>query len=160
MKPTLFYKKGWPTVLPLIAITALPGPLESATYRWTDNEGNVVYSQTPPPDGRNRDLIKAPPPPAEPPDEAQQKLQQQIDQLQQSREARQQSKQQSEQTKQQEERLARDCASARNDLKMLREGSRRLYRRDDGTVSRLTETEKNTRTQQAETFIKENCRQD
>lgn len=156
MKRTLIFTLRWAIAL-LVSWSLMISPVSAKTYRWTDDSGNTVYSQTPPPDGRSRETVKAPPPPAESPEAAQKKLQEQIDQLKGQREARQESKQKSEQAKQEAAALARDCETARNNLQTLRQGTRRLYRSHDGSVSRLSEEEKNTRIREAEAFIQEKC---
>ncbi|WP_419611171.1 DUF4124 domain-containing protein [Thiolapillus sp.] len=59
-------------------------------YRWTDDEGDVVYSQTPPPDNRPVKPIAPPPPPAENTSQIQQqtqKLQEQLDNIARERQA-------------------------------------------------------------------------
>ncbi|WP_419592662.1 DUF4124 domain-containing protein, partial [Thiolapillus sp.] len=57
---------------------------------WTDDEGDVVYSQTPPPDNRPVKPIAPPPPPAENTSQIQQqtqKLQEQLDNIARERQA-------------------------------------------------------------------------
>ncbi len=52
-------------ILAILALLAPPAA-DAATYKWRDADGNVVYSQIPPPDGRATQRLKPPPPPPEP----------------------------------------------------------------------------------------------
>ena len=157
MENALIYaRKGLIALLLLLPLTT---ELVSAkTYRWTDADGNVVYSQVPPRDGREATTVGAPPPPAESPEVAKQRLQEQIERLNQQRESRNLSKQQAQESKQQAEASAKNCEMARHNLEALRQGTRRLYRNKDGSYSRLTEEEVNSRAQETKSFIAENCK--
>ena len=48
--------------LALLFIGSVP---QARTYRWTDESGGIVYSQTPPPSGVEADIIDTPNPPSE-----------------------------------------------------------------------------------------------
>lgn len=50
-------------VLTLFAILVLSAVAQAEVYKWVDDLGNVVYSQSPPPDSRDVDTVVVPPPP-------------------------------------------------------------------------------------------------
>lgn len=47
----------------VVCLCLLAGTAQAATYKWVDEEGNVQYSQSPPPPGVEGETIKPPPPP-------------------------------------------------------------------------------------------------
>ncbi len=53
-------KASW---IPFLAMLAVSGP-HAGIYRWTDAEGNVHFSQTPPPDIQAEPVTVHPPPPS------------------------------------------------------------------------------------------------
>ena len=80
------------TFLPsiLLGLFLVTSQAFAGMYRWTDDEGDVVYSQTPPPDNRPVKPIAPPPPPAENTSQIQQqtqKLQEQLDNIARERQA-------------------------------------------------------------------------
>lgn len=156
MKTTLIFAIKWIIAL-LVTCPLVLNPVAAKTYRWIDNKGNTVYSQTPPPDHRESSVVDAPPPPAESPEAARKRLQEQIQNLDAQREARHEGKQKAAEEKQKASTTARDCEIARHNLEALRQGTRRLYRNEDGSFSRLSEEEKTARTEQANAYIKDNC---
>lgn len=52
-------------ILLLAGALALPLSVSAAIYKWTDSDGHVHYSQSPPPDGRPAEEIKPPPDPTD-----------------------------------------------------------------------------------------------
>ncbi|HKJ76593.1 MAG TPA: DUF4124 domain-containing protein, partial [Gammaproteobacteria bacterium] len=54
------------TVLPWALCLAFAGPVAAAMYKWTDADGNVHYSQTPPPSGQAEEMAPPPPSPLSP----------------------------------------------------------------------------------------------
>lgn len=53
------------SILLLAAALALPLCASAAIYKWTDSNGHVHYSQSPPPDGRPAEEIKPAPDPTD-----------------------------------------------------------------------------------------------
>jgi len=137
----------------LVTTQALAG-----MYRWTDDQGNVVYSQTPPPDNRPVKPIAPPPPPAAAPQEARekvQKLQQQLDNIAAERKEKQQEQEQAEQ-----ERKARaeKCTAAKKALQTIKERpSSTLWRLPDGSYQRFTVEERETQIGALNKSIQKNC---
>lgn len=52
--------------LSLIALLVLSTTVPAEIYRWVDDLGNPVYSQSPPPDSRDVDTVEVAPPPVHP----------------------------------------------------------------------------------------------
>ncbi len=153
MKTTLLYSG--------LALFLAGMPVSSAMagmYRWVDDQGNVVYSQQPPPDNRDVRQIAPPPPPAEKTENASQsirELQKKLDAAAQERR-----KAMDEKTKAKAEQAQRKkrCQAARQDLKTLNERPpNTLYNMPDGQWKRLTPQERAERIKILNDAIETNC---
>src|ERR1700752_2124654 len=49
-----------------LALVLTAAPAAAALYKWTDASGRVVYSDQPPPGNLKSEILKGPPPPANP----------------------------------------------------------------------------------------------
>lgn len=145
------------TLLGLLAI-AIPTFAAKGTYVYTDEDGNKVYSQFPPPAGTESRTVKPPPPPAETPEEARQRLQDRQQLLEDVREDRQLEADKQAEADQEKERAAKNCEAARQNLQNLSGNARRLFRNSDGTYSRMTDEEHQTKRAEAEKIIAEDCK--
>jgi len=135
----------------------LAGPALADTYRWTDDQGQIIYSQLPPPDDRPYTRIGTPPPPA---DAAGDKAR--LEALRQGladrREDRELSRQKQQDTAQDQAIRDKNCITARANLRTLQSGGNRLVRLPDGSYTRFTPEERQRRVEEAQRYIKENCR--
>ncbi len=126
-------------------------------YQWTDEKGRKHFSQTPPPSGQySQKEIKVSPPA----DQAAAKAR--LDKLREQRKKAQAEKQQQKEAAQRQASKAkqrqRNCDNARQHLQGLELRPRVLLRNpDDGSVTRLTEEERQQRIDQAKEQIKEYC---
>ncbi|WP_457668698.1 DUF4124 domain-containing protein [Thiolapillus sp.] len=140
--------------LVLISMQSLAG-----MYRWTDDEGNVVYSQTPPPDNRPVKPIAPPPPPAENTEQVQQetrKLQEQLDEINKKRNEQKQKQQEAAREKKQK---AERCKVARGNLKSIQEKPpNTLWGLPDGSYQRFTVEERQKEIDKLNKIINENCK--
>ena len=74
-------KKISPAILSMLLFSQIP-IVSAEMYRWTDDQGNVTYSQSPPPDDRPVTTVAPPPPPsAEEAAASRERLDRQIEQL-------------------------------------------------------------------------------
>ncbi len=146
----------------LLAVTAAlaltTAQVLAKMYRWTDDQGNVVYSQTPPPDDRPVKSIAPPPPPTDNPGEIQKetlKLQEQLDNLARERKEK---KQQQRQAKEEKKAKAKNCSLARQNLKAIEEKPpNTLWGLPDGSYKRFTMEERQKKIDAMNKIIKENC---
>jgi hypothetical protein len=125
-------------------------------YRWVDEHGVTVYSQSPPPEGEARQ-IRPPPPPAESPEAIQHNLTEQLQRLHDAREDREVADQARRQQQERQELKRRNCAAARANLTNLERLGGGLLQLPDGQYVRLTEEERQTRMTEARQQISENC---
>lgn len=137
----------------LIALCAAAAPVAAALYKWTDANGVVHYTQTPPVSGPYESLRPAPPPGAAPAREATQKFLEQAER----REAE-QAKARAE-ARQRAAEAARRCRDARARLALLEERTpRRLaVQQENGELARMTVEEWEARKAQAQKVIEASC---
>lgn len=143
-------------VAALLCITASALAAEGF-HKWYDENGQVVYSQFAPPEGRDGEVVEPPPPPAEDPAVAQRRLQ---EQQQRTADFLEDKELASEKAAEQQAALDRDqerCARARENLRLLTGRSRQLFQMPDGTVTRLSEEERQARRAEMQTIIDESC---
>jgi type IV secretory pathway VirB10-like protein len=130
----------------------------SKMYRWTDDNGNVVYSQTPPPDSRPVKSITAPPPPAVKPEEAQEKtqeFQQKLDKIAKEREKA--KKKQAKKKEQAKADSARCEAARKNRETLINRPPNTLWGLPDGTFQRFTVDEREQKLETLNKAIREYC---
>lgn len=127
-------------------------------YKWVDENGEVVYSQFPPPDGRATQTIKPPPPPALAPEQAQQRLDQQRQRLADSREDRELAARESAEQEQKARISRQRCEAARHNLAGLNGPARQLFKAPDGEYRRLSEEQRERERADLKKIIAEECR--
>ena len=144
----------------IIATLLLQSPLIAASYKWTDNSGEVHYTQTPPPSGIDSQVIQGAPPPAESGQtirQEQQKLQQQLDAMEERRDER---KKEETIEKQHQELIKineKNCIIAENNLAKLHQGGIKRYLTPEGEVIRLTEEDRQRRITEAKKQVEKIC---
>ena len=127
-------------------------------YKWTDDEGEVHYTQYPPP-GRASEAMRPPPPlPAQSAQSADTKLQEQLETIKQQDAQQQQNIAEQKQQAEIQKIRKQNCETARQNLVNLQRGGNVRYRDADGQVVRLTEEERQKRIEETNAQIKENCK--
>jgi hypothetical protein len=130
-----------------------------AMYRWVDESGSVIYSQSPPPDGRDATAVRPPPPPPEPPEAARQRLDERLKAADEAR------KSQAEQQKKEAETRSRDadkrknCDAARRNLELIENRPpQSRFQTPDGDVRRYTDEDRAAELKKLREFLEKNCR--
>ena len=141
----------------LIGLILLPSLACAASYQWKDADGNTVYSQFPPPEGREAARIVVPPPPAAEPKAAKQQLLDMQQRLANSREDRGLENEKQQKARADADRRAENCRKARNNLQALQQRARQLIREGSGEYRRYTPEEKAKKTAENQKIVKENC---
>lgn len=127
-------------------------------YKWADQNGEIQYTQMPPPAGVEVLEIRSAPPPADNPAAENARLQQQVEAMDERMEERQAAAARSEQQARNAEIRKQNCINARKNLGELQQGGIKRYRLPDGSVLRLTEEDRLKRIAETETEITENCK--
>jgi hypothetical protein len=140
----------------LIAVLA-PLTAPADIYRWVDESGVTVYSQWPAPSG---DAVRVDTPTG--PGEAEraaaeQRLQQQLEQLQDVADERKATAEERAQAAELARRRTDNCTKARNNLATLQNLGPRMVRKPDGSYARMTQEEVAAEMRTAREQIDEYC---
>jgi len=138
--------------MPLLAALILLGPLAvcAKMYKWTDSEGNVHYTQKPPPENVSGEELKAMPktsfgetPPADEPQKAENQTtsppSDDISQLT------------------PEQLQQRNCEKAKANHEALKNNTRVVITGEDNKLHELSESERQAKLEQAQQFVDKYC---
>jgi hypothetical protein len=146
------------TVICALLVFTAPSPAADSQnmYKWTDDQGEVHYTQFPPP-GRKTEKLQPPPPPAESPNASGNDLQQQLDAVEQQNDKQQQVIKDADQREEIKKIRKKNCETAHKNLINLERGGNVRYMGPNGEAIRLTEEERQKRIDETNVQIKENC---
>ena len=139
----------------ILLLGVVPGIAAAAVYKWVDENGQVQYTQTPPPGGIESQEIKPPPPPADAEGaiERQERLEKGLEERRESREeATKQATEDAEHAKQKAQR----CEAAKHRLQQAQYPLTNIVE-PDGTQRRATEEERQRHITDAEAQVAEFC---
>lgn len=125
-------------------------------YKWIDEDGQVHYSQQPPP-GQQAEMIKAPPPPAIDPAKAQQEIDTLIKQQSSDEQTHEDKNIQSQKEQERDNQLEKNCHAAKQNLQAYQDNPGRRLIDNDGNVTRPTEEQRQQKIKEAQQKIKEFC---
>jgi len=108
----------------VIHLAQAPG---ETIYKWRDADGKLQYTEVPPPTGFEFEQLNKPAPPKNNPEEAMEKLREQVEAADKAREEAEQQQQTEQQQQDRAELFAKNCETARNNVKAL-EGSQPVVR--------------------------------
>lgn len=137
---------------------ACPADAAKSYHLWYDENGQAVYSQFAPEDGRPSEAVKGPPPPAEPPEVARQRLEQRLQQFEDNREDQALAREKAASAQSEAEQARERCEIARRNLEVLNGRPRQLYQTSDGTVKRLDEEQRQAQRAEMEKVIARDCK--
>lgn len=140
-------------LLPLLLVVFWTGAADARMYRWVDENGTTVYSQSPPPSGKATE-IKVQTATPTPPDNAPATQAESETQAAPEKTASGPSKEQIEESN----RIKKEnCAAARKNLDIYTNLGNRLIRTPDGLYQRLTEEERQEKIKESQAQIDEFC---
>jgi hypothetical protein len=140
----------------LVFATASPAADTQDIFKWTDDQGEVHYTQFPPP-GRKAEKLREAPPPAQSPEIQQNDLQKQVDTMEQQNEEQLQGAKDAKQWADIQKIRRSNCETAHKNLVNLQRGGNVRYMGPNGEVIRLTEEERQKRLDETNKQIEENC---
>ncbi|MEZ5587526.1 MAG: DUF4124 domain-containing protein [Sedimenticolaceae bacterium] len=147
------------SLLFLLGLTAtFPASAEKGYHLYYDENGQAVYSQFAPADGKPSETVKPPPPPAESPEVARQRLQQQLQKFEDNREDQSLAAEKRQQSESEAQQAKRRCDAARKNLEVLNGRARQLYQTSDGSVQRMSEDERQKQRAEMEKIIAADCK--
>ncbi len=116
-------------------------PAMAKTYRWVDDNGVTIYSQTPPPTG-NATIIKPPPSPATPPDEIMQNLKRRQAAIDESKKRKNETGEKGSAEARNVEIKQQNCDTSRKNLAEITRHPRVRMKMDDGGYKQLSDQER------------------
>lgn len=140
----------------LFCLLPLIGFAES--YRWTDEDGKVHFSDQPPPgrDGDQAEQIELENPEPIGQGESVERTRQELEEMRRERKEREQKARRKE--KQREQQRLQKCQRESRKLAKMK-NKRVLYQQEDGSYSGVSMDEHQRRIREKENWIKENCRE-
>jgi hypothetical protein len=146
-----------PVILALLVFaTASPAADTQYIYKWTDDQGEVQFTQFPPP-GRKAERLRGASPPAQSPEISENDLQKQVETMEQQNKEQLQGAKDAKQRAEIQKIRSSNCETANKNLVNLQRGGNIRYMGPDGNVIRLTDEERQKRIEEANAQIKENC---
>ena len=142
-------------LLPILALCCFAAA-EAGMYRWVDENGVTVYSQTPPPD-RQSVSIAAPPPPARNSQDTTGVLEEQMKKFQDRRDLKTENAERQAETDALQAKRDQDCQAARHNMTILEGPPRKLISTPDGQYHRLDPEERQEQIDKAQKLIDEYC---
>lgn len=151
---------GRRTTTTAIVVAAVVGlaatPAVAATYKWTDANGRVVYSDQPPTGNYKVESLAAPPPPSNP--NAVKELATKEAEIQQRKQLRAEDDKKAAKVAADTEKKREQCGKARGQLAILQASQTPLYQSNDkGEQVLLDDAARIRERQQVEIWMRENC---
>ncbi len=140
-----------------LALVALAGPAAAAEmYKWVDANGRVVYSDQPPPANVKSEVVRPPPPPANP--NAARELADKEVAIQQRDKKRAEEAKAADAVRQASERKREACVNALGHLKALQDRGETLYRYNDkGERVMFNDEMRREELERQQRIVRENC---
>jgi hypothetical protein len=126
-------------------------------YRYVDENGEVVYSQTPPPDGNATTITPAPGPSAAEAAAARERLRRQLEERFDRRSAEDRAAEEAEQEAARAEQRKQNCRAARTNLTTLQNLGPRRLELPDGRVVRPNAEQHRRLIEDAQGHIRDHC---
>ena len=152
--------RAWPSTVRIAAIAALlvlaAAPALAATYKWTDANGRVIYSDQPPNGNFKVEAINAPPPPANP--NAAKELAAKEAEMQQRKLLRADEEAKAAKTLADTSQKREQCGRIRGQIAMMQTDQSLLYRSNEkGEKVFMDDTGRRREIQKLEAWVRENC---
>lgn len=149
--------KGIILSIVLTASLALPISEAASIYKWIDENGQTVYSETPPPPGVERMRLRGAPPPADDPDEVMRKLREQVQSIEQQRNEQNQTEAEARDNAEMQKRIQENCDMLRKNLEVLNSGRRIRETSEGGEQAFLDEAQVAARLKETQDRIQKEC---
>ena len=144
------------SVRALCFLLLLAGNAQAAIYKWVDKDGNVQYTQTPPPEGMTAETLQ-PPMVDVNSDTAIKQLNEQQHQLKDLDKQRQEQSEQEAKVAEAQALRQKNCQTAKDRLASYEKPRGIRLEREDGTRERISEEERQEQIKISEDMIKEYC---
>ena len=139
------------------ALVALSLPAQATTYKWTDANGRVIYSDQPPNGNFKVEAISAPPPPANP--NAAKELANKEAELQQKKALRNDEEAKAAKARTETSKTREQCARVRGQIMAMQSDQNVLYYRanEKGQQVYMDDAARRREIEQLQVWVRENC---
>ena len=126
-------------------------------YKWVDDNGSVIYSQTPPPKGTEAKKIKAPPPAPVDPIEAMNTLRKRAEAFGKRRDDRLENEQKDTEASDQAKKQGDMCSKLRKNLSDMQSSAQIQVKDEDGKIRIIGEEDRQQRIKSTKGRIQKEC---
>lgn len=140
----------------LTILICLPLHAAAVVYKWVDENGNISYSETPPPNVPTQRL-KTSPPPSVDPDQAMQALRDRAKAFNERQENRLKSSEELTEDKQKKQKKEQNCVQLKKNLDVLTAHSRIQKQNEKGEYVSLDDEQRLNTIEETKKRIKEEC---
>lgn len=141
----------------VLACFILTVPAEAAIYKWTDENGRTVYSETPPPKGAAGTRLKEAPPPPVDPNAAMENLRNRAEAFGKRQEERGKGESEAQQSAERKKEIQEKCEQVRKNLETLTAHNQIREKTGDGEYTVLDEEQRQAKIKQNQEFIQKEC---
>jgi len=146
---------GRPLILLLVLVILPFTDGHARMYKWVDDDGNVQYTQHPPPDREAKELKTRKAPISD--EDADLELERLTDKADTARKDREFGEGFAAETKDREARLKKNCETSRENLRVLQQNARVQKTDKDGKTSFLTPEQHKAKVEQTKAQVEDNC---
>lgn len=132
-------------------------PARAVIYKWTDENGQTVYSETPPPKGTAGTRLKEAPPPPVDPNSAMENLRNRAEAFDKRQDERGKQEAETQQTAERDKQNQENCERLRNNLQILTTNNQVREKTGEGDYSVLGEEQRQARIQETRERIQKEC---
>lgn len=141
----------------VFACALLVAPAEAAIYKWVDENGQTVYSETPPPKGTAATRLKEAPPPPVDPNAAMESLRNRAEAFDERQEERGEQENETQQSTEREKQIQENCERLRNNLEVLTTNNQVREKTGENQYSVLGEEQRQARIKETRERIQKEC---
>lgn len=140
----------------LTALLFASNLVHAQIYKWVDENGQINYTQQPPTSG-DAEVVNVPPPPPVDTEQAQQEIDQLIEQQETAEETEAEAQQEAEEAAQKQAVLEENCRIAQQNYTQYENNPGRRVMDEEGNVTRLSEDERQQKLQELQEQIELYC---
>lgn len=140
----------------LTALLFASNLVHAQIYKWVDENGQINYTQQPPSSG-DAEVVKVPPPPPVDTEQAQQEIDQLIEQQETAEETQAETQQEADEAARQQAIFEENCRIAQQNYTQYENNPGRRVMDEDGNVTRLSEEERQQKLQELQEQIELYC---
>jgi hypothetical protein len=153
--PKLFHRYR----LAVFACVVLAVPVEAAIYKWVDESGQTVYSETPPPKGTAASRLKEPPPPPVDPNTAMGSLRNRAEAFEQRQGKRDEEKSEARQSAEDKKQTQEKCDKVRQNLETLTVHTQVREKTGESEYTVLSEEQRQAKIKKMQDYLQKECSQ-